>query len=105
MRGFPIDWLTVIDQSAKNLAKRFYPEEKIHVLGQPSFDRLARLAERREDIRGRVRSILSLTSQKLIVFSASASNQFAEEEMEMTMGTLLKYCGSPGIPVVGHPVS
>lgn len=90
------DWLTVIDQQAKAMVRKArpnFPEERIVVLGNPAFDKLAEISTRKQDIRDRIRKLFGLGQQeKLVVFSASASNQFAANEMDNILSELASYC-------------
>lgn len=95
MRDFTPDWLTVIDDSAKELAHRARPDipaDRVAVCGNSSFDRISGILQNQAEIREEVRTALGLqTDQKLVIFSASASNQFSEEEMVITLEELKKY--------------
>lgn len=96
MRDLTPDWLTQIDESARDLAVELRPDippERIVTLGNPSFDRIVSILKEREKLREKVRGILGLdTSQKLVLFSASASNQFETHEMEKTLDDIFSYC-------------
>lgn len=96
VRDLKPDWLTQIDDSARELAveiRRDIPADRIVTLGNSSFDGLARAYSMREEIRTRVRKTLGLNpSKKLLLFSASAMDQFDRKEMYETLDAIFNYC-------------
>lgn len=94
------DWMTVIDSSAAAMLRRArpsYPDERIKIVGHPSFDRLPAMGAERETFRGRIREKFSLKpEEKLLVFFASDSKQFERQEMSDTLLGVADYCVRTG---------
>lgn len=90
VRNLHPDWICVMDEPAKKLVRRVRPQyasEWIRVLGQPAFDELYHLVEKREKRRDSIRSSLKVSeNQKLVVFSASSGKQM---DMIETLNPLL----------------
>ncbi len=85
-------WLTTLDESARNLVLRARPDlkpERVIVLGNASYDDVAKSVKNRDAIRDAMRRHLGLSSTaKIVYFAASASNQFLQAETVVTLEAL-----------------